>query len=161
MSNHVMISGNLGNDPELRFTSGGKAVVNGSIGDTPRRLNRETQQWEDAGETLWLRFSLWNNAEAFTEAARKGSKVVAVGRLKSRSWEKDGQKHTVTELDADSVAIVPKSSAGTSNWQQQAPQQGGFGGQQQADPWTTGGGAKSSPEPAWGSQSNQPSEMPF
>lgn len=146
--NTVTITGNLGQDPELRFTPTGKAVVNGSIGDTPRRLNRDTNTWEDAGETLWLRFSLWNNAEAFTEAARKGSKVIATGRLKARSWtdKQTSQQRTVIELDAETIAIVPKNSA------QPQQQGGGWSGSQQADPWSTssaptGGAGNSYDEP--------------
>ena len=81
----------------------------GSIADTPRRKNTQTGQWEDAGETLWIRFSIWNAAaEALAEAARKGDQVTAVGRLRQRSYERDGQKHVAVELDARSVAIVPK-----------------------------------------------------
>lgn len=65
--------------------------------------------------------------------------MTATGRLKARSFKtREGEQRTVTELDADTVAIIPKSSAGTSNWQQQSQQQApSFGGQQQADPWAT------------------------
>ena len=59
MSNHVTITGNLGQDPELRFIASGKAVCTISVGDTPRRFNKDTNKWEDAGETLWLRCSIW------------------------------------------------------------------------------------------------------
>src|SRR5690349_1493965 len=59
MSNHVTITGNLGSDPELRFIPSGKAVATISVGDTPRRFNKDTNQWEDAGDTLWLRCSIW------------------------------------------------------------------------------------------------------
>jgi len=112
MSNHVTITGNLGQDPELRFIPSGKAVCTISVGDTPRRLNRDTNQWEDAGETLWLRCSIWGDAaETLAEHGRRGQKVVVTGRLKSRTWDtKEGEKRTVTECDADTVAIVPKST---------------------------------------------------
>lgn len=127
MSNHVTITGNLGSDPELRFIPSGKAVATISVGDTPRRLNRDTNKWEDAGETLWLRCSVWGDAaETLTEHAKRGDKVVVTGRLKSRSWDdKDGSKRTVTECDADTVAIVPK------NQTQRTSQV------HQSDPWAT------------------------
>lgn len=137
MSNHVTITGNLGQDPELRFTPSGKPVCNISVGDTPRRLNRDTNQWEDAGETLWLRCALWGDAgETLAEKAQRGNRVTVVGRLKSRSWEdKDGTKRTVVECDADSVAIIPKQDTQRSSmavqsdpWATQQPQQQSGGG---------------------------------
>lgn len=110
MSNHFTIIGRLGGDPELRFTAQGAAVCSGSIADSPRRMNPQTGQWEDAGEPLWVRFTLWNSAaEAFAETAQRGDRVVAVGHLKARSYEKDGQKRVAVELDARSVAVLPKS----------------------------------------------------
>ena len=112
MSNHFTIIGRLGGDPELRFTAQGAAVCSGSIADTPRRKNAQTGQWEDAGETLWIRFSIWNAAaEALAEAARKGDQVTAVGRLRQRSYERDGQKHVAVELDAREPPILMHAHA--------------------------------------------------
>ena len=128
MSNHFTIIGRLGGDPELRFTAQGAAVCNGSIADSPRRMNPQTGQWEDAGEPLWVRFTLWNSAaEAFAETAQRGDRVVAVGHLKARSYEKDGQKRVAVELDARSVAVLPKSRPAD---RQQATS---------SDPWARGG----------------------
>ena len=146
MSNHVTITGNLGQDPELRFIPSGKAVCTISVGDTPRRFNRDTNAWEDAGETLWLRCSVWGaDAEAVAEHLKRGDKVTVVGRLKSRSWDdKDGSKRSVIECDADSVAKVAKPAP--AQRQQSAPA---------SDPWAapaaTGG---------WG-HAPQPEEPPF
>ena len=144
MSNQVIITGNMGADPELKFIPSGKAVCTVSVGDTPRRFNRDTNAWEDAGETLWLRCSIWGDAaEAVAEQLHKGDRVTVVGRLKSRSWEdKDGNKRTVTECDADTIAKVVKSAPAA---RQQQPAGG--------DPWATGAPA------AWGGQSEP--EMPF
>ena len=113
MSNHVTITGRLGDDIELRFTPQGKAVANGRVADTPRRLNQQTNTWEDAGETLWLGFSIWDRkAEALVEAAHKGDLVTVTGQLIARSWDaQDGTKRTVTEIKATDVAVVPKVSA--------------------------------------------------
>ena len=128
MSNHFTIIGRLGGDPELRFTAQGAAVCSGSIADSPRRMNPQTGQWEDAGEPLWVRFTLWNSAaEAFAETAQRGDRVVAVGHLKARSYEKDGQKRVAVELDARSVAVLPKSRPAD---RQQATS---------SDPWTRTG----------------------
>jgi single-strand DNA-binding protein len=127
MSNHVTITGNLGQDPELRFTPNGAAVATVSVGDTPRRKNQQTQQWEDAGETLWLRVTFWRDiAEAVAEQLHKGDRVTVTGRLKQRSWDdKDGNKRTVIECDGDTIAKVVKAAPA----QRQAPAQG--------DPWAS------------------------
>ncbi|MDV6267043.1 single-stranded DNA-binding protein [Rhodococcus globerulus] len=108
MSNHFTIVGNCGQDPELRFTQSGKAVVNVSVGDTPRRLNRDTNKWEDAGETLWMRCELWGEeAEAVAQRITKGSRVRVTGRLTQRSYDaSDGTKRTVIELKADDISEV-------------------------------------------------------
>ena len=145
MSNHVTITGNLGSDPELRFTPSGAAVCTVSVGDTPRRKNEQTGQWEDAGETLWLRCSIWREAaEAVAELLRKGDRVTVVGRLKARSWDdKDGSKRSVIECDADSVAKVAKGQP--AQRQQQAPA---------SDPWAT-----QAPASGWGRPADE--EPPF
>lgn len=111
MSNHFSIVGNLGQDPELRFTQSGKAVVNISVGDTPRRFNRDTNKWEDAGDTLWMRCELWGeDAEAVAQRLTKGSKVRVTGRLAQRSYDaQDGTKRTVIELKADDIAEIVKA----------------------------------------------------
>lgn len=151
MSNAVTITGNLGQDPELRFIASGAAVCTISVGDTPRRKNPDTNQWEDSGETLWLRCTIWREAaEAVAEHLRKGDRVTVVGRLKARSWEdKDGSKRSVIECDADSVAKVVKAAPA-------ARQQGGAGTPVGADPW-----ARPAPVAAggWGRPSND--EPPF
>ena len=130
MSNHVTITGRLGDDPELRFTPQGKAVANLRVADTPRKLNQQTNQWEDAGETLWLGVSIWDRkAEAIAKAAHKGDLITVTGTLVARSWDaQDGTKRTVTEVKATDVAIVPRAE---SQGGQSAPQQSGGWGQQQ------------------------------
>ena len=135
MSAHVTITGRLGADPELRYTQSGHAVCGINVADTPRRKNEQTGQWEDAGETLWLRGSLWGaKGEALANTARKGDLVIVVGSLVARSWDdkETGQKRTVTEVKAYDVAVIAKTDTSS----QASP--GGWGGQQQpaqADPW--------------------------
>lgn len=147
MSNHFTITGRLGDDIEIRWTPQGKAVANGRIADTPRRFNQQTNAYEDAGETLWLSFSIWEaKAEALAEAAHKGDLVTVVGELVARSWDaQDGTKRTVTEIKAREVAVIPK-----------AQRQGGqpqSGPRQQSDPWSQ------PQQQAWGGQQNE--EAPF
>ena len=151
MSNHITITGNLGQDPELRFIPSGKAVTTISVGDTPRRLNRDTNKWEDAGETLWLRCSIWGDAaESLAEHAKRGDKVIVTGRLKSRSWDdKEGQKRTVTECDADTVAIVPKNQTQRSSQVHQG------------DPWSQQPVAQPAQGGGWGNAAPALDEPPF
>lgn len=132
MTNTLTIVGNLGSDPELKYTPAGKAVITISVGDTPRRLNRDTNTWEDAGETLWMRCELWGeDAEEVAQRLHKGSRVRVTGRLSQRSYEtREGDKRTVMELKADDIAEVIR-----------APRKGASGGGRttskpmQDDPW--------------------------
>ena len=71
---------------------------------TPRTFNRQTNQWED-GETLFLRASVWRGyAENVAETLKKGTQVIAQGRLKSRSYEtKEGERRTSFELEVEEI----------------------------------------------------------
>lgn len=125
MSNNVYIIGNVGADPELRYTSAGKPVLNFSIADTPRRKNQQTGEWEDAGETLWLNVTLWDRAEETAGQVKKGDRVQVFGTLKARSFEtKQGEKRTVIEATASTVGVLPKTQQGA-GWSKPA----------QNDPW--------------------------
>jgi single-strand DNA-binding protein len=99
----ITVVGNLTDDPELRFTPSGAAVANFRVASTPRTLDRQSGEWKD-GEPLFLACSIWRDAaEHVAESLTRGARVVVVGRLKQRSYEKDGQKRTVYELDVDEV----------------------------------------------------------
>jgi single-strand DNA-binding protein len=150
MPNNVTITGRLGDDVELRFTPQGKAVANLRVADTPRRLNQQTNQWEDAGETLWINVSIWEaKAEAIAAAAHKGDLVTVVGTLVSRSWDaQDGTKRTVIEVKASEIAVVPRASRQGGQQAQQRQQQPAQGGWNQ----DTGAGG-------WGQPATQ--EPPF
>ena len=95
--------GNLTDDPELRFTPSGAAVANFTVASTPRAFDRQSNEWKD-GETLFMRCSVWRDAaENVAESLTRGTRVIVTGRLRSRSYEKDGEKRTVIEMDADEV----------------------------------------------------------
>jgi single-strand DNA-binding protein len=100
----ITVIGNLTSDPELRWTPSGAAVANFTIASTPRSLDRETQEWKD-GEALFLRCSVWRQAaENVAESLTRGSRVMAQGRLKQRSFEtKEGEKRSVIELEVDEI----------------------------------------------------------
>ena len=95
--------GNLTADPELRFTNSGAAVATFSVATTPRLYDKQAGEWRD-GDTTFLRATAWRDwAEGAADTLQKGDQVVDVGKLKQRSYEKDGQKRTTYEVDADFV----------------------------------------------------------
>lgn len=95
--NKMMIIGNLGADPELRYTPGGKAVTELRVAVND---NRKGPDGEWIEETLWFRVSVWEQvAERLAEQLRKGNKIYAEGQLRAREYEaRDGQKRTSLEL---------------------------------------------------------------
>jgi single-strand DNA-binding protein len=100
----ITVVGNLTADPELRYTQNGLAVANFTIASTPRVFNKQTNEWDD-GDALFLRASVWREfAEHVAGSLTKGSRVVATGSLKQRSYEtKEGEKRTSYELDIDEI----------------------------------------------------------
>jgi len=100
----ITVVGNLTADPELRYTQGGLAVANFTIASTPRNFDRASNDWKD-GEALFLRASVWREfAEHVAGSLTKGSRVIATGRLKQRSYEtKEGEKRTSIELEVDEI----------------------------------------------------------
>ena len=106
MANETIITvvGNLTADPELRYTQSGLAVANFTIASTPRTFNRQSNEWED-GEALFLRASCWREfAEHVAGSLTKGTRVIAQGRLKQRSYEtKEGEKRTAIELEVEEI----------------------------------------------------------
>jgi single-strand DNA-binding protein len=88
----ITVIGNLTSDPELRFTPAGAAVANFTVASTPRTLNKASGEWKD-GEALFLRCNIWRQAaENVAESLTRGARVVVTGRLKQRSYDKDGEK---------------------------------------------------------------------
>lgn len=154
------IIGNLTADPELKFIPSGAAVVNFSIASTPRSFDRQANEWKD-GETVFMRCAAWRQmAENIAESLTRGDKVIATGILKQRSYEQDGQKRTVVEMDVQEIG--PALSRGTARLVKVDRQQGG--GQQGGDPWATApggqwGAQQQGQPPAWAGQ-QQPQQPP-
>jgi len=100
----ITVVGNLTADPELRYTQSGLAVANFTIASTPRSFDRASNEWKD-GEALFLRASVWREfAEHVAGSLTKGSRVIASGRLKQRSYEtKEGERRTSIELEVDEI----------------------------------------------------------
>jgi single-strand DNA-binding protein len=174
----ITVIGNLTSDPELRFTPSGAAVAGFTVASTPRTFDRQSNEWKD-GETLFMRCSVWRDAaENVAESLTRGSRVVVVGRLVSRSYEtKEGEKRTVVEMQVDEVGpSLRYATAKVNKTQRSGGGGGGFGGgsgggggfgggsgggsssgggQQSNDPWATGpsGGSSSSGGSGGGSSS--------
>ena len=100
----AMIIGNLGRDPEMRYTPAGKAVTEFSVAVSHRSRDPQTNEWQD-DQTDWYRVTVWGDrAERTAEQFRKGNKVFVEGRFRTREFEgKDGLKRMSLEISADSV----------------------------------------------------------
>lgn len=160
----ITLVGHLVDDPELRFIPSGAAVANFRVASTPRKFNRQTNEFEDQ-ESLFLTCTVWRRyAENVAESLSKGTRVIVQGSLKQRSYEnRDGEKRTVYEIDVDEVgpalrnasAAVTKNPRGDSGGQSGqggfGQQGGGFSGPQGGppaqDPWAGGGGGFSNDAP--------------
>jgi len=107
------VIGNLGGDPEMRYTPNGRPVTSFSIATT----NRYTVEGEQREETQWFRVSTWNRtAEVCNQYLSKGSKVYVEGRLQGRQWEgQDGVQRFSIEINADRVLFLDRPSDRTSN----------------------------------------------
>jgi single-strand DNA-binding protein len=105
--NHTTIVGNLVEDPELRFTSSGIPVANLRVAVTQRI--QQDGEWRD-GDTSFLKVNVWRSqAEHLADSLTKGDRVMVTGRLRQRSWETpEGDKRSVTEIEADEVGASPQ-----------------------------------------------------
>jgi len=107
--NKIMLIGNLGSEPEMRYTPNGKAVTSFRMA-TSRRYT--TSAGESREETEWFRVSVWGKqAESCNQFLSKGKRVYIEGRLHSRSWEgQDGQMRTSLEVSANRVIFLDKAT---------------------------------------------------
>lgn len=143
--NKVILIGNLGQDPEVRFSQGGTAVATLNIATSDSWLDRNSGQRQE--RTEWHRVILFKKtAEIAQQYLRKGAKVYIEGRLQTRKWQdQSGQDRYTTEIVANDMQML--DSVG----QQQTPQKGGYqqppqnlqrGGYQQPPPNNSGYGAQ-------------------
>lgn len=106
----AFIVGNLTEDPELKYTESGVAVVNFSVAHTERVFDRATNEWKD-GDAFFARCSIWRyDAEHLAASARKGQRVVVQGTWKQRAYvdTKTQENRVSVEVQADEVAISLK-----------------------------------------------------
>ncbi|MFN3237772.1 MAG: single-stranded DNA-binding protein [Pseudomonadales bacterium] len=103
--NKVILVGNLGNDPETRYLPDGNAVTNISVATSESWKDRNTGQQNE--RTEWHRVVFFRRlAEIAGEYLKKGSKVYIEGKLRTRQYEKEGQKHYSTEIVADEMQML-------------------------------------------------------
>ena len=144
--NKVILIGNVGNDPEVRYLDRGVAIANFNLATTERGyVMQNGTQVPDVTE--WHSIVLWRNlAEWAQQNLRKSMKVYVEGKLKTRSWEKDGQIRRKTEIIAENIQILyrpeqyrrndnlnteplneePENVHDEASEAQEAPQSGGF-----------------------------------
>lgn len=145
--NRVMLLGNLGADPELRFTQGGQAVLNIRLATTESYLDKDKVRRD---RTDWHTVTVWGKrGEGLAKVLKKGSSIFVEGRLQTSSYDdKDGQKRYKTEVIANNVILGsrgkgsegaeesdggdrPRSTGGSAPRGGRAPEQGppnDFGG---------------------------------
>ena len=113
--NKVILVGNLGQDPEIKYTAGGAAVTTLSIATSDSWKDKDSGM--DQERTEWHRVVLWRRlAEIAGEYLKKGSKICIEGQLQTRKWEQEGQTRYTTEIIArDMQFLDSRGSAKPSN----------------------------------------------
>lgn len=99
--NKVMLIGNLGDAPELRYTQGGQPVCNLRMACTESYLDKDKVRCE---RTEWARVTIWGpRGESLSKLLEKGERIYVEGRLQTSSYDKDGEKRYSTEVVAENV----------------------------------------------------------
>ncbi|MBI5558456.1 MAG: single-stranded DNA-binding protein [Deltaproteobacteria bacterium] len=114
MINKAILIGNLGSDPEMRYTQSGTAVANFNVATTEKWKGQDGQMQE---QTEWHKIVAFARlAEICGEYLSKGSKVYIEGRIQTRSWEdKDGNKRYTTEIVAKDMKMLSAKGGGSSS----------------------------------------------
>ncbi|WP_299982269.1 single-stranded DNA-binding protein [Desulfobacula sp.] len=127
--NKVMVIGNLGRDPEIRYSQQGTAVVNFSVATSDEWFDKNTNQKQE--RTEWHRIVVFGKmAETCERYLSKGRQVYVEGKLRTNSYEKDGQTHYATDVIASTVQFLGGRQDNQGGGQDN---QGGGGGYQQAE----------------------------
>jgi len=159
----ITVVGNLTADPELRYTQNGLAVANFTIASTPRTFDRAANEWKD-GEALFLRASVWRDfAEHVAGSLTKGSRVIATGRLKQRSYEtKEGERRTSIELEIDEIGpSLRYATASVTRAQSSGGGRIGGGSGPSDDQWAPSTPSSESSADVWNSPGSFNEETPF
>ena len=141
--NKAILIGNLGSDPELKYTTSGTAVTNFNIATTEKWKDKDGQMQE---RTEWHRIVLWaRTAEVAKEYLQKGSSVYIEGRIQTRNYDdKDGIKRYITEIVGEKMQFLGRRGDGAS------------GGGSKSD-----SGSSTPPPPPEGGLADQDDDLPF
>jgi single-strand DNA-binding protein len=104
---NISVKGNLGSDPDLKFSKNNTVYCNFSLAYTPRK--QVNGEWKD-GETTWFKvISFGTKAEAVADTFRKGDSVLVVGELEQKTYtDKEGNEKTAMEITAREVGLIPR-----------------------------------------------------
>lgn len=129
----IKFTGNVGKDAELRWTQGGRAVLNFSVADSKSR-KLDNGEWETLAEQ-WLNCAVWGDeAEFYAEKIKRGARVTVYGDFMSRKYEaKDGSQGLSLDVTVKGIDIMPSRNGGQRNGGQSSQ-----GGQQDAGGWGNG-----------------------
>ncbi len=170
---NLTVIGNLTDDPELKYTPSGAAVVNFTVASTPRTFDRQSNEWKD-GEALFFRCAAWRQlAENVAGSLQKGQRVIVTGALRIRNFERqDGSRGTSVEINVDEIGPSLRFATAQVTRAARSDGGGGFGGgqgggfnagQQQApaasNPWAQPAQPSGGSTDAWGGGSTE--EPPF
>lgn len=135
--NKVILVGNCGRDPEIRYLPSGQAVANVSIATTSRRKDKQTGEWTE--ETQWHRVTFFERlAEIVGEYVKKGSPIYVEGRLTYRKYtDKDGIEKNATDIVASEMQLLGSRQGMGSP----GDEEGGGAPRRSAPPARSGGGA--------------------
>ena len=129
--NKVILIGNLGADPELKYTPSSRPLCNLRIATTEVFKDKSGQRQE---KTEWHRVTVWGDqAENCNKYLAKGRSVYIEGRLQTRSYDKDGQKHYATDIVADRVVFLGSGGGGGGGGEGRG-KPGGFSGRGESGP---------------------------
>jgi single-strand DNA-binding protein len=122
--NKIIVIGNVGRDPELRYTANGKSMVKFSLA-TNHRYQRQDGEWDE--QTEWFNVIAWNQlAERAMERIQKGSQVYVEGRLQTRTWTgNDGKERKDIEILANQILGLDRRG-------EPVGAGGGYGGRREA-----------------------------
>ncbi|HEX9777956.1 MAG TPA: single-stranded DNA-binding protein [Geopsychrobacteraceae bacterium] len=165
--NKVILVGNLGKDPELRYTPSGAAVATFSLATTERYKDRDGNRQE---KTEWHNIVVWRQlAEICGKFLHKGKQVYIEGKIQTRSYDdRDGNKRYITEVVADQMQMLGRAGdeggGGQGGGYGGGSGQSSAGGQQSGGQPSYGGGQQSGEQQGGSSQEppyNMDDEIPF
>jgi single-strand DNA-binding protein len=153
--NKVIIVGNLGNDPEIRYTQAGAAITNITVATSESWKDKQTGQ--PVEKTEWHRIVFFNKlAEIAGEYLKKGAKVYIEGQLRTRKWQdKEGHDRYSTEVVANQMQMLDSRQSGGQQGEYQSQRHESNGGGQRQAPKKGGtAGQRSGPDPSQAPQAN-------